>query len=209
MLSARYSARRREMAVRAALGAGRGRLLRQLLTEILMLFAAGAAAGFVVAIGATAALEQLPLPANLPIALELSPDLRVLAFAVGISLAAGARIRAGAGARRRAQGHHHTPARRFERRRPAALMAGPRDDRRADGAHTGPARGGRPVRARARAGPAGRSPASTRPASSPPRSIRNRGATTRRAPARSSRRCATASKDSAPSPPCRTQDACR
>ncbi len=89
MLSARYSARSREMAVRAALGAGRGRLLRQLLTEILMLFAAGAAAGFMVAIGATAALEQLPLPANLPIALELSPDLRVLAFAVGISLAAG------------------------------------------------------------------------------------------------------------------------
>ncbi len=89
MLSARYTARRREMAVRAALGAGRGRLLRQLLTEILMLFAIGTAAGFVVAVAATAALEQLPLPANLPISLELSPDLRVLAFAVGISLLAG------------------------------------------------------------------------------------------------------------------------
>ena len=51
-----------------------------------MLFAIGAAAGFVVAVGATAALEQLPLPANMPISLELSPDLRVLAFALGISL---------------------------------------------------------------------------------------------------------------------------
>jgi predicted permease len=89
MLSARYTARRREMAVRAALGAGRGRLLRQLLTEILLLFMIGAAGGFVVAIAATTALEQLPLPANLPLALELSPDLRVLAFAVGISLLAG------------------------------------------------------------------------------------------------------------------------
>ena len=49
MLSARYTARRREMAVRAALGAGRGRLLRQLLTEILTLFALGAGGGFLVA----------------------------------------------------------------------------------------------------------------------------------------------------------------
>ena len=89
LLSARYSSRLREMAVRAALGAGRGRLLRQLLTEILLLFALGALAGFAVATGATAALEHLPLPANIPITLELSPDFRVLAFALVTALAAG------------------------------------------------------------------------------------------------------------------------
>lgn len=89
LMSARYAARRREMAVRAALGAGRLRLLRQLLTEVLALFLAGALGGFVVALVATAALERLPLPGNVPISLELSPDWRVLAFAVAVSLAAG------------------------------------------------------------------------------------------------------------------------
>jgi len=89
MLSARYTARLREMAVRAALGAGRGRLVRQLLTEILTLFALGAGGGFLIAIAATAALERIPLPANLPLSLELSPDWRVFAFAVGASLLTG------------------------------------------------------------------------------------------------------------------------
>lgn len=89
MLSARYAARRREMAVRAALGAGRTRLLRLLLTEILALFLLGALGGFIVALLATAALERLPLPHNVPVSLELSPDFRVLAFAVGASLLTG------------------------------------------------------------------------------------------------------------------------
>ena len=89
LMSARYVARRREMAVRAALGAGRARLLRQLLTEVLALFLAGALGGFLVALGATTALERLPLPGNVPLALELSPDWRVLAFAVAVALAAG------------------------------------------------------------------------------------------------------------------------
>ncbi len=89
MLSARYAARGREMAVRTALGAGRSRLVRQLLTEILALFMLGALGGFVIAQLATAALERLPLPANVPVTLELSPDLRVLTFALGISLLTG------------------------------------------------------------------------------------------------------------------------
>jgi predicted permease len=89
MLSARYVARGRELAVRAALGAGRSRIVRQLLTEILALFLLGAIGGFVIAQLATAALERLPLPQNIPVSLELSPDLRVLAFALGISLLAG------------------------------------------------------------------------------------------------------------------------
>lgn len=89
MLSARYFQRSREMAVRAALGAGRMRLLRQLLTEILALFLLGALGGFLVARVATAVLERLPLPGNVPLVLDLSPDLRVLAFAVGVSLLTG------------------------------------------------------------------------------------------------------------------------
>ena len=89
MLSARYAARRRELAVRAALGAGRSRLVRQLLTEVLILFLLGALGGFIVAHLATAALERLPLPQNVPLSLELSPDTRVLAFAIGVSLLTG------------------------------------------------------------------------------------------------------------------------
>jgi predicted permease len=89
MLSARYAARRREMAVRVALGAGRTRLLRQLMTEVLALFLLGAIGAFVIALFATAALERIALPANVPVSLELSPDFRVLAFAVGVSLVTG------------------------------------------------------------------------------------------------------------------------
>ena len=89
MLSARYIARGREMAVRTALGAGRIRLVRQVLTEVLALFLLGSLGGFVIAQFATAALERLPLPETVPVTLELSPDLRVLAFAIAVSLSAG------------------------------------------------------------------------------------------------------------------------
>ena len=89
MLSARAIARRREMAVRAALGAAPSRLVRQLLTEILVLFVLGAAGGMLLAILATSALERLPMPTEIPIALELSPDPRVFAFALLVSLATG------------------------------------------------------------------------------------------------------------------------
>jgi predicted permease len=89
MLSARAIARRRELAVRAALGAGRGRLVRQLLTEILVLFVLGAIGGVVLTILATSALEQLPIPADVAVTLELSPDVRVLGFALVVSLLTG------------------------------------------------------------------------------------------------------------------------
>lgn len=89
LLAGRYTARARDLAVRAALGAGRLRLLRQLLTEVLLLFALGAIGGVAVATLATAALERLPLPASIPITLEISPDYRVLAFALAAALGAG------------------------------------------------------------------------------------------------------------------------
>jgi predicted permease len=89
MLSARALARRREMALRTALGARRARLVRQLLTESLLLFVFGAGGGVAVAMLATAALERLTIPGDASLSLELSPDPRVLAFALGVSLLTG------------------------------------------------------------------------------------------------------------------------
>lgn len=89
MLSARALTRRREMAVRVALGAGRGRLVRQLLTEILVLFGAGASVGMLLAVQATAAIERIALPIDVPLVLEVSPDFRVFAFALVLSLVTG------------------------------------------------------------------------------------------------------------------------
>ncbi len=89
MLTARSIGRAREFAMRAALGAGRMRLARQLLTEILLLFACGAIGGWILSSLATSALEQLSLPVNLPILMELSPDARVLIFAIASALAVG------------------------------------------------------------------------------------------------------------------------
>lgn len=89
ILSARAIARRREMAVRTALGAATSRIVRQLLTEILLLFALGALAGFGIAVVATKALEQVPIPSEIALAPILTPDARVFAFALTISLATG------------------------------------------------------------------------------------------------------------------------
>jgi predicted permease len=89
MLSARGIARRREMAVRAALGAGRGRLVRQLLTEVLLLFLFGGAGAVAFAAVATSALERLPIPGDTPLLLEISPDMRVLVFALLLALVTG------------------------------------------------------------------------------------------------------------------------
>jgi len=89
MLSARAIARQHEMAIRAALGAARSRVIRQLLTESLVLFSLGAGGGIAIAYGATAALERIPLPDAVPLTLELTPDARVLAFALVVALTTG------------------------------------------------------------------------------------------------------------------------
>ena len=89
LLAMRAAARQREMGIRTALGAGRGRLVRQLLTETLTLFLLGAFGGTLVAMAGTSALERLPIPADQGLSLELSPDIRVLLFAIGVSLVVG------------------------------------------------------------------------------------------------------------------------
>jgi len=95
LLGARAMARRREMGVRVALGASRGRLVRQLLTETLALFLLGGIGGTLLAVAATSALERLPLPGDAALTLEISPDLRVVLFSIGVSIVAGAIFGAG------------------------------------------------------------------------------------------------------------------
>jgi predicted permease len=85
MLLARGAARSREMAIRVAVGAARGRLVRQLLAENILLSLAGGLLGAALAIWAT----RLPLPLPLPLDLDMPIDTRVLLFAVGLSLATG------------------------------------------------------------------------------------------------------------------------
>jgi len=88
LLLARATARRQEMALRLAIGAGRGRLVRQLLAESALLFALGGTAGLMLARALTSVLvSRLPtLP--FPVALSLTLDVRVVAFTVGLSLSA-------------------------------------------------------------------------------------------------------------------------
>ena len=88
LLLARASARGREMAVRQALGAARMRLVRQLLTESLLLFVLGGITGFAVLFCARKFLLQF-VPESLPHLNDISISWGVLGFAIVVSVAAG------------------------------------------------------------------------------------------------------------------------
>jgi putative ABC transport system permease protein len=88
LLLARASARGREIAVRQALGAARMRLIRQLLTESLLLFVLGGITGFAVLFCARKFLLQF-VPESLPRLNDISINWGVLAFAIVVSVAAG------------------------------------------------------------------------------------------------------------------------
>jgi putative ABC transport system permease protein len=88
LLLARATERHRELAVRVALGATRGRLIRQMLTESVLLSLAGGILGLILAVWITAALVHAT-PRGVPRMDEASADMSVLFFTLGLSLATG------------------------------------------------------------------------------------------------------------------------
>ena len=89
LLLARAADRRKEVAIRLALGAGRGRLIRQLLTESLVLATAGGALGLLFAVWTSRLIVSFQPPIPLPINLDLGLDPQVLFFTFGLALLTG------------------------------------------------------------------------------------------------------------------------
>jgi len=88
LLLARATSRRKEIAVRASLGAGRFRIVRQLLTESVLLAAAGGAAGMLLAFAALRVFRSV-LPVDLPGLAQVSIDGRVAVFVAALTVATG------------------------------------------------------------------------------------------------------------------------
>jgi predicted permease len=90
MLLARATARRREIAMRVAIGASRWRLLRQLFTETMVLFGLGGSLGLLLAAWVAYLLSRFRPPAPVTLAIELSVDGRVFGFALLVATVTGA-----------------------------------------------------------------------------------------------------------------------
>ncbi len=89
LLLARATERRREIAIRLALGASRARLVRQLVTESVLLALAGGACGLLLATWLDSLVAAIKLPTDIALVFDLRIDWRVLAFTLGISLVSG------------------------------------------------------------------------------------------------------------------------
>jgi len=90
LLIVRSSARQQEIAVRLSLGAARGRIVRQLLTESALLAAAGGAAGVALAYWVTNLLLAMMSRGRAPIVLDVAPNARTLAFAAAVTIVTAA-----------------------------------------------------------------------------------------------------------------------
>ena len=89
ILLVRATVRKREMAIRSALGAGRIRLIRQLLTESVLLAVCGGVAGMALGYWGSSSLEHMNLGTDLPVRLDFGFDWRVFGFAFGAALLTG------------------------------------------------------------------------------------------------------------------------
>ena len=89
LLIARATARQKEIAIRLALGASRSRIVSQLLVESLLLALAGGAAGLALAVWLDSALIRFLPTGDAPLVLSTTPDWRILAFNLGVSLLTG------------------------------------------------------------------------------------------------------------------------
>src|SRR5580704_2128039 len=88
-LLVRASVRQREMAIRAAMGGSRARLIRQLLTESLLLGLGGGLAGMLLGLFASSSLSSIHLNTTLPVLLDFQFDWRVFLYGLGVALATG------------------------------------------------------------------------------------------------------------------------
>ena len=84
-MASRAPLRAREIALRLAIGAGRSRLVRQLLTESMLIAAIGGALGLIVGYAGVLVLRQFQIPTDLPIVVSFELDRRALAFGIAVS----------------------------------------------------------------------------------------------------------------------------
>jgi predicted permease len=89
LLLARATGRRQELAIRAALGAGRGRLIQQMMAEGLVIATLGGGLGLLLGTWSARALAAIRLPGDLPVRFDFQLDGRVLAYTATAALAAG------------------------------------------------------------------------------------------------------------------------